>query len=80
MSLRLELQRLMLSPWHAFRWSEGAKESGYRREHCTETLWEWSRAKSIRQTSGMSKIPTWRALDDIFGESGCELKGNQNGV
>ena len=50
----------------------GAKESGYGREHCPQTLREWSRAKCIRQPSGLSKIPTWRAVGDIFGESGCE--------
>jgi acyl-CoA reductase-like NAD-dependent aldehyde dehydrogenase len=58
----------------------GAKESGHGREHCIETLREWSRAKTIRQPSGMSKIPSWRALDDIFGESGCEPKGSRNGI
>ena len=52
----------------------GAKQSGYGREHCIETLREWSRAKNIRQPSGMSKIPTWRAVDKIFGETGCELR------
>ena len=58
----------------------GAKESGYAREHCIETLREWSMAKNMRQPSGMSKIPTWRALDDVFGETGCEPRATRNGV
>ena len=51
---------------------DGPKESGYGREHCIETLREWSRARSIRQPSGISKIPTQWALGEIFGVADCE--------
>ncbi|KAM0814191.1 putative Aldehyde dehydrogenase domain-containing protein [Seiridium cardinale] len=44
----------------------GAKESGYGREHCMETLREWSRAKTVNQPSGFGEIPSWRAVKDIF--------------
>ncbi|KAK9769561.1 putative Aldehyde dehydrogenase domain-containing protein [Seiridium cardinale] len=44
-----------------------AKESGYGREHCMETLREWSRAKTVNQPSGFGEIPSWRAVKDIFG-------------
>ncbi len=53
-----------------------AKESGYGREHCIETLREWCRAKCIRQPSGVSKVPTWRALNDIFSGDSCEIQTN----
>jgi acyl-CoA reductase-like NAD-dependent aldehyde dehydrogenase len=48
----------------------GAKHSGYGREHCIETLQEFGRAKSIRFPSGLGKVPTWRGVTDIFGETG----------
>ena len=51
----------------------GAKHSGYGREHCIETLREWSRAKTIRQPSGLSQIPDWRGVKDIFGDAGAEV-------
>lgn len=54
----------------------GAKEIGYGREYCIETLRECSKAKRIRQTSGMSNVPNWRALHDIFGEAGCVVQTN----
>ena len=44
----------------------GAKESGYGREHCIETLREWSRAKSINQPSGLGFVPQWRAVKDCL--------------
>jgi acyl-CoA reductase-like NAD-dependent aldehyde dehydrogenase len=51
----------------------GAKHSGYGREHCIETLREWSRAKTIRQPSGLGQVPDWRGVRDIFGQSGAEV-------
>lgn len=44
----------------------GAKSTGYGREHCVETLREWSRAKVINQPSGLGQIPSWRAVKDVF--------------
>ena len=51
----------------------GAKHSGYCREHCIETLREWSRAKQIRQPSGLGKPPDWRGIKDIFGDVGADV-------
>ncbi len=48
----------------------GAKQSGYGREHCIQTLHEFGRAKSIRFPSGLGKPPTWRGVTDIFGPHG----------
>jgi acyl-CoA reductase-like NAD-dependent aldehyde dehydrogenase len=45
----------------------GNKDSGHGREHCIETLQEFTSAKTIRVPSGFGKIPTWRAVDEIFG-------------
>jgi acyl-CoA reductase-like NAD-dependent aldehyde dehydrogenase len=50
----------------------GAKHSGYGREHCIGALREWSRAKTIRQPSGLGQVPDWRGVKDIFDESGTE--------
>lgn len=44
----------------------GVKETGYGREHCIETLKDWSTAKVIQQPTGMGKIPSWRAIADVF--------------
>lgn len=52
----------------------GAKHSGYGREHSIETLREWSRAKAIHTVSGAGEVPTWRVVNDIFGEIGSEAK------
>ena len=49
-----------------------AKQSGNGRENFIETLREWLRAKNIQQPSGMSRTPTWRAVDDTFGKTGDE--------
>ncbi|KAL1846911.1 hypothetical protein Plec18167_001545 [Paecilomyces lecythidis] len=46
----------------------GAKETGYGREHCIETLRSWGRAKAIKQPSGLGTVPSWRGVQDIFGE------------
>ncbi|KAK9420570.1 putative Aldehyde dehydrogenase domain-containing protein [Seiridium unicorne] len=51
----------------------GAKQSGYSREHCMETLREWSRAKTVNQPSGFGDIPSWRAIKDIFGQRQNEV-------
>ena len=45
----------------------GVKESGNAREHCIETLSEWSSAKTIQKTSGLGEIGEWRAVTTIFG-------------
>ncbi|KAL9620367.1 MAG: hypothetical protein Q9160_005067 [Pyrenula sp. 1 TL-2023] len=47
----------------------GVKESGYGREHCIDTLKEWSSAKVINMPSGLGQIPSWRAVGDTFGPS-----------
>ncbi|KEF57033.1 uncharacterized protein A1O9_07223 [Exophiala aquamarina CBS 119918] len=44
----------------------GAKHSGYGREHCIETLREYSRPKSIRIPSGRGPIPAWQKVKDLF--------------
>ncbi|KAJ7512055.1 dehydrogenase [Mycena galericulata] len=44
----------------------GAKDSGHGREHCIETLRDWTRAKSINQPSGLGEIPQWRGVKDVL--------------
>jgi acyl-CoA reductase-like NAD-dependent aldehyde dehydrogenase len=44
----------------------GVKQSGYGREHCIQTLREYSHPKNIRFPSGMGTVPTWAALPDLF--------------
>ena len=44
----------------------GAKHSGYGREHCIETLREYSRPKSIRIPTGRAPIPMWTKLGTLF--------------
>ena len=44
----------------------GFGDSGYGREHAIESLLEFTRIKSIREPSGLSPIPEWPALDDLF--------------
>ncbi|KAF1348959.1 dehydrogenase [Delphinella strobiligena] len=51
----------------------GVKHSGYGREHCIETLREWSNAKTIHTPSGTGEIPSWRGVTDIFGKSGSDV-------
>lgn len=46
----------------------GAKSSGYGREHCIHTLTEFGRFKSMRFPSGASRIPSWKAVTDIYGD------------
>ena len=47
----------------------GTKHSGFGREHAIETLHEFTFAKQIRFPSGLGPIPSWRAVDDVFGPS-----------
>jgi acyl-CoA reductase-like NAD-dependent aldehyde dehydrogenase len=44
----------------------GFGDSGYGREHAIESLLEFTRTKAIREPSGLSPIPEWPALDEIF--------------
>uniref|UniRef100_A0A0B7K8P6 aldehyde dehydrogenase (NAD(+)) n=1 Tax=Bionectria ochroleuca TaxID=29856 RepID=A0A0B7K8P6_BIOOC len=44
----------------------GANHSGYGREHCIDTLREWTRAKAIHQPSGLHAVPQWRAVKDCL--------------
>lgn len=46
----------------------GAKDSGYGREHCIETLHEWSRAKTVNMPSGLGPIPSWRGAAECFAD------------
>ncbi|MBC7769367.1 MAG: aldehyde dehydrogenase [Phycisphaerales bacterium] len=45
----------------------GVKQSGYGREHSIETLRDYAQAKMIRFPTGIGQIPSWRAVDEIFG-------------
>lgn len=45
----------------------GVKQSGYGREHCIETLYDWMTTKTVNTPSGLGEIPSWRAVDQIFG-------------
>lgn len=51
----------------------GVKHSGYGREHCPETLLEWSRPKTVHSVSGIGEFPKWRTIDEIFGSSGSDV-------
>ncbi|RVX69985.1 hypothetical protein B0A52_05820 [Exophiala mesophila] len=44
----------------------GAKHSGYGREHCIETLREYSRPKSMRIPTGRATIPQWAKVAELF--------------
>lgn len=46
----------------------GAKHSGYGREHCIETLHEYSRPKNMRIPSGISPITGWSKLPELFSD------------
>ena len=45
----------------------GVKDSGGAREHCLETLDEWTARKFVAMPSGIGALPEWRAMTDIFG-------------
>ncbi|RVX75936.1 hypothetical protein B0A52_00293 [Exophiala mesophila] len=44
----------------------GTKASGFGREHCIETLHDYSWAKNVRIPSGRGTIPRWRAIKQCF--------------
>ncbi|OTB16485.1 hypothetical protein K445DRAFT_330987, partial [Daldinia sp. EC12] len=44
----------------------GVKHSGYGREHCIETLYEFTQPKAVHSPSGLIDIPEWRGVVDIF--------------
>lgn len=46
----------------------GVKDTGGAREHCIETMSEWSHAKMIQLPSGVGAVPEWRAVEDVFGK------------
>lgn len=46
----------------------GTKSSGYGREHCIETLNDYTYAKIIRIPSGLGSIPVWRGSAEILGK------------
>ena len=46
----------------------GVKDSVYGREHCAETLNEWSTAKFVQMPSGIGQRVSWRGADDVFGK------------
>ncbi|CAJ2510151.1 Uu.00g060510.m01.CDS01 [Anthostomella pinea] len=50
----------------------GVKHSGYGREHCIETLHEWTQPKAVHTLSGQGEPPSWRVVTDIFGASGSD--------
>ena len=43
----------------------GFGDSGYGREHAIESFLEFTRSKSIREPSGLGRIPEWDALDEV---------------
>lgn len=44
----------------------GVKDTGGAREHCIETMMEFSTAKMIQQPSGRGELHEWRVMKDIF--------------
>ncbi|KAI1211663.1 dehydrogenase [Annulohypoxylon truncatum] len=51
----------------------GVKHSGYGREHCIETLFEWTQPKAVHAPSGLHENRDWRSVVDIFGVEGSEV-------
>jgi acyl-CoA reductase-like NAD-dependent aldehyde dehydrogenase len=46
----------------------GAKASGYGREHCIQTLKEYSRPKNMFVPSGVGPVPGWRMVPELLQE------------
>jgi len=46
----------------------GTKASGFGREHCIETLYEFGYRKAVRSPSGLGEIPRWFAVDEVLGK------------
>ncbi|OQU98737.1 hypothetical protein CLAIMM_04474 isoform 1 [Cladophialophora immunda] len=44
----------------------GTKSSGFGREHCIETLHDYTWAKTVRIPSGRGEVPRWRGVKDCF--------------
>jgi len=44
----------------------GTKASGFGREHCIETLYEFGYRKAVRSPSGLGEIPRWFAVDEVL--------------
>ena len=44
----------------------GTKASGFGREHCIETLYEFGYRKAVRSPSGLGEIPRWFAVDKVL--------------
>lgn len=44
----------------------GTKSSGYGREHCADTLKEFSYPKAIRVPTGRTPIPEWATVTELF--------------
>ena len=44
----------------------GTKMSGHGREHCIETLREFTWAKTIHEPTGLGVLPNWRAVADCY--------------
>lgn len=58
----------------------GVKLSGYGREHCIETLYEWCRTKAVHTVSGLGEVPAWRVIQDIYGDRGSDPVSQTNGA
>ncbi|KAI1340556.1 dehydrogenase [Xylariaceae sp. FL0016] len=50
----------------------GVKYSGYGREHCIETLYDWTQPKAVHAVSGMGNVQPWRGVVEIFGPNGSD--------
>lgn len=46
----------------------GTKSSGYGREHCADTLKEFTYPKAIRTPTGRAPIPQWAGVTELFGD------------
>ena len=44
----------------------GVKETGYGREHCIDTLKDWSTSKVIQMPSGMAPVPSWPPVNELL--------------